>query len=80
MNEDIYICKSSFLTHEIMASDWQGVMFLFAIFVACICGTVGMLYFVLLVQWSLTAGTCRNIICDYLDHEKLLHGSYLRRG
>lgn len=80
MNEDVYICKSCFLTHEIIVSDWQGVMFLFAIFVVSIRGTVGMLYFMLLVQSSLTAGACRNIICDYLDHEKLLHGNYLRRG
>lgn len=27
MNEDVYIRKSYFLTWEIMASDWQGVMF-----------------------------------------------------
>lgn len=53
---------------------------LFAVFVVGVRGTVGMLCFMLLVQRSLTAGACRNIICDYLDHEKLLHGSYLRRG
>lgn len=27
MNEDVSICESYFLTHEIMASEWQGVTF-----------------------------------------------------
>lgn len=31
------------------------------------------------VQRRLTAGTCRNIISDYLDHEKLSCGNYLRK-
>lgn len=53
---------------------------LFAIFVVGIRGAAGMLFFMLLAQGSLTAGACRSIICDYLDHEKLLHGNYLRRG
>lgn len=46
-------------------------------FVVRVCGTVGTLYFMLLVRRRLT---CKNIICDYLDCEKLLHGNYLRRG
>lgn len=53
---------------------------LFVGFVVHIHGTVGMLYFMLLVQRRLTAGACKNIICDHLDHEKLLCGNYLRRG
>lgn len=52
----------------------------FVVFVVHIRGTVGMLYVMLLVQRRLTAGACKNIISDYLDHEKLLRGNYLRRG
>lgn len=49
----------------------------FVVPVARVRGTVGMSYFMLLVQRRLT---CKNITCDYLDSEKLLHGNYVRRG
>lgn len=53
---------------------------LFVGFVVGIRGTVGMWYLILLVQGKLTAAACKNISCDYLDHEKLSSGNYLRRG
>lgn len=36
MNEDIYICKSYFLTHEITASEWQSPAF--QVIFCCFCG------------------------------------------
>lgn len=79
MNEDVSICESCFLTHEIMAGDWQGVTFQVAF--RCFCGRYpwGRRDVVLLAARAEEPDSW-NIICDYLDHEKLLQGNYLRRG
>jgi len=74
MNEDICICGSYFLTHEIMTGEWQSLTFQVAF--CCFCGlclwdcqdVVGF------VQSRLTAGAC-SIISDCLDNQKLSHGN-----
>lgn len=64
-----------------MANEWQSLAFQVAF--CCFCGPYlsGCWDVVLYaaVQRRLTAGACRNIISDYLDHEKLLCGNYLRK-